>query len=237
MNFSENLKLIAFLTDLLFLYQRFQKKLQADQLTIISMKFHINTMKQSLIDMANVPLFGGLENKLNDKFSVGSNSKTYIGSVELQQPRSSRRVAPSLSELRNNILCALREFLDERFEADDLFVETVEPFIGFKKEADITKIHAMVAPDLSLPDLYLQFGKISNNSETYQGLSLNEMILRLSNSAESQANFKELIVVLARIAACTPHSVDVERCISANNILKTKRRANLSIETENKYLL
>lgn len=42
--------------------------------------------------------------------------------------------------------------------------------------------------------------------------------------------------MLARIAACTPHSADVERCISSNNRLKTKLRSTLKVSTENEYL-
>lgn len=41
--------------------------------------------------------------------------------------------------------------------------------------------------------------------------------------------------MLSRIAACTPHSGDLERCISANNLLKTKSRSSI-VETENIYL-
>lgn len=45
-----------------------------------------------------------------------------------------------------------------------------------------------------------------------------------------------MAIIVARIIALTPHSADVERCISANNRLKTDKRSSLSLETENKYL-
>lgn len=67
-------------------------------------------------------------------------------------------------------------------------------------------------------------------------MNINEIILKLSKADESRTNFRELIIVLARIAACSPHSADVERCISANNRLKTKLRSNLNVETEIKYM-
>lgn len=126
--------------------------------------------------------------------------------------------------------------MNERFEADESFLVTIEPFIEFQKEANIEEVHAMLAPDLALASLYLQFEDISNEREKYKDLSINEMISNLSKSAESRENYKELITILARIAVCTPHSADVERCISANNRLKTKLRASMNIETENYYL-
>lgn len=99
-------------------------------------------------------------------------------------------------------------------------------------------MHAALAPDLSLPKLFLHYRDIvdADNSDKYSELSLSEAILKLCKTAESRKNYKELAIVLARIAACTPHSADVERCISSNNILKTKLRSSLSIETENMYV-
>jgi len=42
-----------------------------------------------------------------------------------------------------------------------------------------------------------------------------------------------MLTIMARILAAKPHSADVERCISANNLLKTSLRASLDISTEN----
>lgn len=75
-----------------------------------------------------------------------------------------------------------------------------------------------------------------NNLDTVQNKNLNKIIKQLSKTTESRELYKELIIVLAIVAALTPHSADVERCISAFNILKTKLRSRLSLRTENKYL-
>lgn len=55
-------------------------------------------------------------------------------------------------------------------------------------------------------------------------------------SPERVEHFRETVILLSRFAACTPHSADVERCVSSNNLLKTNLRSNLSLLTENKYL-
>lgn len=59
-----------------------------------------------------------------------------------------------------------------------------------------------------------------------------EIIKTLTKSS----NYNEILTLLSRIHVLTPHSADVERCISANNLIKTPLRNRLSVETENKYL-
>lgn len=234
----ENVELIAFLADVLYAFGRFQKKLQSDQLTLISMKAHTNAIIRTLSGMENVQLLGGFESNLATQLSTGANGGTYLKSIELQ-PRTTSRVrrkAKSFADVRKSILDALCNFLVERFEIDELLFEKIEPLINFSKDANIKEIHSMLAPDLSLLDLNVQFEEISNDPKIIKDNSLNEIILKLSNTTESRDSYKELITVLARIAACTPHSADVERCISANNLLKTKLRSSISIETENKYM-
>lgn len=130
----------------------------------------------------------------------------------------------------------LRKFLIERFQIDDELLEKIDPFVKFEKSADIEKIHSMLTPDLELPNLFLQFQDISSRPDIVKEKSLNEIIVHLLKTDASRQSYKELIIVLARITGCTPHSADVERCISANNLLKTKHRSSIAIETESKYL-
>lgn len=42
--------------------------------------------------------------------------------------------------------------------------------------------------------------------------------------------------VFGRIQSFTPQSADVERCVKANNLLKSVFRRSFSLETENKYM-
>lgn len=140
------------------------------------------------------------------------------------------------SEVRKNVQESLTGFLETRFEADDAFVKMIEPFLNFNTNADIEAIHCAIAPDLVLVNLSMQFQDIASDPRIHDGLNLSEIIVKLFKTAENRDNFRELITVLARIAACTPHSADVERCISANNRLKTELRSSIKVETENKYM-
>lgn len=58
-----NLKLIAFMADVLFVYQRFQKMIQSDRLTIISLMSNIASLKKQLEKLESAPLPGGFEKK------------------------------------------------------------------------------------------------------------------------------------------------------------------------------
>lgn len=92
---------------------------------------------------------------------------------------------------------------------------------------------------MSLPALALQYRELI---EEYAGelmpssTSLAEIVRKIAITPSLKENFNEIFIILSRILICTPHSADVERSISANNILKTPLRSSLNILTENYYL-
>lgn len=235
----ENLKMIAFVADVLLAFQRFQKQLQSDCLTIVSLMPQINAIKKTLSGMETTPILGAFKSKLSEKVTNKADGKVFLKSIELQESTSSRQKLASFSELQKDILNSIQTYLDERFGADESFLQKITPFNSFRTDADVKAIHELVAPDVSLPNLSFQFQDMTNIPElkSYSGLSLKEILHKLAQTAESRENYKELITVLARITACTPHSANVERCISSNNRLKTKLRSGLKVDTENKYIL
>lgn len=143
---SRNLKLIAFLGDVLYTFQQFHKKLQSDRLTIVSMMAQVKAVVKSLMGLATKQLLGAFEAGLATKMTDNDGK---LKSVKLWQPNKPN----NFPALQKGILESLTKFLNERFEADEVLLETIEPFIKF----DIEKVHEMVAPDLSLPRLSLQF--------------------------------------------------------------------------------
>ena len=48
--------------------------------------------------------------------------------------------------------------------------------------------------------------------------------------------YPTMLTALSRILAAKPYSADVERCISANNLLKTSLRSALKLSTESMHL-
>lgn len=233
----ENLELIAVLADVLFAFSRLQKKFQSDQLTLISMKSHTDSMLTTLNSMQNHKIPGGCESKLAIQLVHDEDEdKKFFKSIELKFGSTTRRAAINVADVRTSILDALQHFLTERFEIDKNLLEKIIPFISFDKSVNVEEIHSLLAPDISLPNLYLQFNDFANSEHPIKDMNLNDQLLTLAKTVESRNAYAELITVFGRIRACTPHSSDVERLISANNRLKTKLRANMSIETENKYM-
>lgn len=219
----KNLKLMAFIGDVLFLFQRFQKKLESNHLTLIDMKSHVTTMVKSLEEMNKESLVGGFESNLAAKLIINEeDGKTYFKSIEMKTEENlrNRQESKDFTDVRKSILSSLQTFLTERFQIDDDLLKVIDPFVKFGKNADVQKVHSMLAPDLELANLSIQYGDILNNLDIVQNKNLNEIIIQLAKTTESRELYKELIIVLARVAALTPQSADVERCISANNILK-----------------
>jgi len=57
--------------------------------------------------------------------------------------------------------------------------------------------------------------------------------IKLIKTLCGSKHFPNVCTMLARVAAAKPHSADVERLISASNLLKSPLRSTMNIETEN----
>lgn len=123
----ETVQLIAFLADVLFVFSRFQKKLQSDDLTLISMKAHTTVVVTTLNGIRSVSLLGGFESNLETQWTREPDDKIFLKSFELQQRKNvnSRRAraTKSFTDVRTNILDALCKFLTERFDIDQQLLE------------------------------------------------------------------------------------------------------------------
>ncbi|CAI6347372.1 unnamed protein product [Macrosiphum euphorbiae] len=58
-------------------------------------------------------------------------------------------------------------------------------------------------------------------------------LIKLVKTLCGSKNFPNVGIMLERVAASKPHSADVERLISARNLLKSPLSSNMNIETEN----
>lgn len=109
------------------------------------------------------------------------------------------------------------------------------PFFEFRNDqASVRIAHNILASDLDITELYMQFKHICNDN-SLKNIPLSKLLKHLIET-DSMQSHSHLIIILARMLAATPHSADVERSISANNLLKTALRTRLKLETENNYL-
>lgn len=239
---EHNLRKVSYLGDVLFIFMRMQKKLQNDNLTLIKMCADVKLALTSLKDLIVSPLLGGFEDKLNDSI-VQRNGKRFLKNIELNNNVTSRRTTGRgqaektpgelIQEYRTKVCNSLSDHLSSRLEIDSDLLQLLDSFISLDSSVDLKKIHKVIGRDLDLSTVYVQFNDlVGTNSKE---LPFPKLVKFLS-SPERFEDFKEVTIMFARILACTPHSADVERCVSANNLLKTNQRSSLSLETENKYL-
>lgn len=236
----ENLRNIAFLADLLHIFSRYQKRTQNNNLTIVSLVQGIHSLRSTLVTFKEGVLLGGWEEALNTDVEK-KNGKLILKGFELQKPEDGRtrpkNVAIDFNNIRNSIIDSIINRISDRFESDESLMEIIEPFLTIDKSADLRKIHERFGSDLDLSSTYLQYNEMVDQkiAQKLDG-KVDEIITALASNTSNSKTYKEVLTILARIQVCTPHSSDVERCISANNLLKTPLRNSVSLETEVKYL-
>lgn len=73
--------------------------------------------------------------------------------MKTEENLRNRQESKDFTEVRKSILTSLQTFLTERFQIDDDLLKVIDPFVKFDKNADIQKVHSMLAPDLELANL------------------------------------------------------------------------------------
>lgn len=240
-----NLRLLSFLADVTLIYQRFQKKLQANDLNLVTLHTHLNDIYSALDVFNSGPISGGWEHMLEcsidstQNFDDENSVNVYtLKNVKLLTERERRGASNGKKDfecLRRSILNSLRAFLSERFVVEDKIMNLLSPFVSFDRmNTKIEEIHEFFAPDTDLALLSLQFREICDSVQMKK-MTLAGLVSHLAKNDKS-SSYGEILTLLARLIAATPHSADVERSISANNLMKTNLRSSLDLKTENKYL-
>lgn len=229
------LKMVAFLGDVLRLFKRMQKKMQSDSLTLMKMSHDIAVAKTSLESLKQGPMLGGYEYKLANSLSFNETENTwFMKDIELKDERIFRSVE-STENFRTKVVDHLIEALDDRFKLEnDQLVSVIQAFVELKASAQIEKVHELIAKDLDLSSMAMQYMDLSA-AHHLKSLSFAELV-KFVTSPEQRNYYEEISIAFCRILAATPHSADVERCVSANNLLKTALRNSFKIENENNYL-
>lgn len=143
----------------------------------------------------------------------------------------------NMKQMRETIIASIIQNVSNRFATDKSRIDIINPFIAFESDANLKQVHEMFGLDLALSSLSLQYNELVElKSELRLGGNLLGTISSLIQKNEARSNFADVLTLLCRIQICTPHSADVERCISSNNLLKTPSRSRMCIDTENKYL-
>lgn len=229
----ENMKLIAFLADVLQIFKRYQQSLQSDNLSIVSLAKNIDELKTLLIALQQRDTNGGWAQKFQESLEE-KDGEIFLKNIQIKTPTGTRlKNQKDFHQIRRDVLTTLLDCIQSRFDSDEQFYNIIKPFIEFREEADIQQIHSIFGADLPLSTLSLEY--IEALKLNAHDKNLSKQLKTLINS-ENPSQFEHMITILSRIKACTPQSADVERLIKSNNLLKTASRSNLILKTENKYM-
>lgn len=235
---KENIEMLAFLADFFVLHSKFQKSLQSNALDFLKLHRQVEHFKEDLRDMKTEQMLCGYEedvaNGMDGREDLDECLK--FKGIVLADSITRGRKKSSFQDLRIKILDTMQEYMTVRFsEPIDKSYESILPFFEFDRtRADVRGVHKMIAPDLDCRMLNLQFKDVCK-SDSMSHMPLRQLLERLTQEDDTKY-FTEFITVLARFVVTTPHSADVERCISANNCIKTPLRSSMKIWTENNLL-
>lgn len=184
----------------------------------------------------DLDLLMALDNQLKTD-EDGSIKLNSIGIVKMNTQRQSHHKfitqQRSLEAVNYEILCSLREFLKQRFSNDQNLLTIIKPFVHLSPHTNLQDIHKSIGEYIDLQELALEYEELLSMENIHQlrTMNLNELFKTLCTS-----HFINIVTLFARILVAIPHSADVERLISASNLLKSQLRSTMSVTTENMYL-
>ena len=171
---KDNILMMCFVADLLFLFKVFQKKLQRDSLTIVDIEPEAEKFQKSIDKLSTSPLLGGWEEAFKERFNEEESTfcETELWEKKRRNPEANLYVTDrrEFSAIRNESILALKEFMDIRLQVDKNVSKSFTPFTKFTpNENKIRDIHRSIAPDLSLADLAVEFQELQQcNAQCYQ---------------------------------------------------------------------
>jgi len=86
--------------------------------------------------------------------------------------------------------------------------------VQFQTTVDLHAVHRAITAYLDVRNLMLEYEELASERELV-AKPLPELVKCLSRSEE----YPTVLTVLSRVLAAKPYSADVERCISANNLM------------------
>lgn len=151
----ENMKLIV--ADILQIYKRYQKLAQSDNLTIVSLENHIESLKIQLEGVENADLPGGWAEEFKNTI-VQKDEKYFLKDFELLPSTGARSARKKdFDQIRRDVLKTVNDCLLNRFQLDENLISIVKPFVEFKEEANIREIHKRFGADLALSSFSLEY--------------------------------------------------------------------------------
>jgi hypothetical protein len=249
---EDTLLLTAILADALYVYKRFQKSIQSDQLNVFDLENARDYCTSQIRKLLTRPLPGGFEEQVIPDGEEGH--KSFLG-VALRDRTSSKKRSGirhlyvttrgrDVQAVKTEMLNSLINFLNRRLDIEMSSSSDASYSVQFralspecmKSEAasddDVRRVYDVIVPDTNWQTFYASYGEVISALRTSGASTLQEIL----NFSLANKHWSTVSLALARLLVAKPHSTDVERLISAYNLLKDDDRSSLSATTIDAYL-
>lgn len=141
-----NLRLIAFLADVFFLFKNLQKHLQSDDLNIISLQSYLDNFNAHITDMKDGQKYlGGNEEKLeidlvHENIADNNSSQIKLFDIVLDTLDSERtrggqaNKKRNIDVIRNNVVEQILKSMNKRFSSENDLKKILMPFVNFDRD-------------------------------------------------------------------------------------------------------
>lgn len=249
---EDTVTLAACVCDTLYIYKRFQKRIQSDDLTIFDLESARDHCVEQIEKLLQRPLPGGYEEKICRSTSEDeTKSATFLDTVLSERVARRGKSANvfvtsghrDVGAVKNELIRSLVEFLKCRLHIDKatdgtsyaVRLKAVSPSClkaGNAEEIDVKGVFDTIVPDLDWRDFRASYFEVVTALKKSPATTLSEiLVFPLANK-----HWKTVSTALARVLVSKPHSCDVERLVSAYNIVKDDDRCSLASNTVDAYL-
>lgn len=243
------IQLLFFVTDVTFVFSRFQKTLQRDNIVLSEISAEVAELRAKLLRMQNAPVLGGWEELFTKFFTtktVGTTITSYLHGIELSDKKRRRKEHHKLvsdrrgyAPVRSEIIMCLLNFVQDRLDMPQFeCLKLLENLRADVTDNELRECHKVICPDQELlifADSYRTAAGILQRSHVETATTAettkrpatktSDMSLTLQRLLRlNDPQFDVLILSIARTISVKPHSADVERLISYYNLLKTSDR-------------
>lgn len=224
---KNRIHLTSLISDMSFIYKRFQKSFESDSATIFDVQPQIEKTLDKFTEMLEKPVSLGweeafLENLSQVETRFGKKIFKFHGYV-LTEDNSHKE----FSKLRKDVILSMIEFLKKMFECDSSLRDNILPLRVLDPDTSVEqlkKCYKIACPDLEFRLFCQEYFELACVQE-YRESSPVQLLKILCRNKDGQ--FDTIKKALARLVAAKPHSADVERIIHAYNKIKSKDRSNM----------
>lgn len=166
------MKLLCFLTDLGYLYSRFQKQIQTDDVLIFDIETRKTTVVQMIENLKVSPLLGGWEYVFNKNTIITHSLECEKNIIKLHnielfdKSQQSRRKKHNLYvsdkrsflTIRNDVIEHIVNYLNTRLDSSEwLPLKVLEKLSDVVSDEELQKAHQVICPDFELADFVTSY--------------------------------------------------------------------------------